>query len=67
MKIEKGIIKDWSFSWNTVIMTIACVSLLWEEVSERRKKASVLVLLTTRNAVHKYFKDNKVDSFGDLI
>jgi hypothetical protein len=36
-------------------------------VSDRRKKASVLALLTTRNAVHKYLKDGIVDSFEDLI
>jgi len=27
------------------------------EVTERRKKASVLALLATRNAIHKYLKD----------
>ncbi|MBT3853030.1 hypothetical protein HOF65_03395 [bacterium] len=33
------------------------VELIGEEVSNRRKKASVLALLTTRNAIHKYLDD----------
>jgi hypothetical protein len=33
------------------------VDLIEEEVSDRRKKASVLALLTTRNAIHKYLDD----------
>ena len=36
-------------------------------VSERRKQASVLGLLTTRNAIHEYLKDGKKDTFDDLI
>lgn len=41
--------------------------LVWDEISEKRKKASVLWLLTTRNAIHKYLNDNKKDDFTDLI
>lgn len=37
------------------------------EVSTRRKNASVLWLLTTRNAIHKYLKDWIIDSFEDVI
>ena len=40
---------------------------LWEPVSNRRKNASILALLTTRNAIHKHLNDWKIDSFEDLI
>ena len=43
------------------------VDLIWEEVSDRRKKASVLALLTTRNAIHEYLKDWIKDDFEDVI
>lgn len=36
-------------------------------ISERRKQASVLGLLTTRNALHSYLKDGKKDSFDTLL
>ena len=36
-------------------------------VSPRRKQASVLWLLTTRNAIHQYLKDGKKDEFEDVI
>nr|MDD3720699.1 iron-sulfur cluster assembly scaffold protein [Candidatus Gracilibacteria bacterium] len=36
-------------------------------ISDRRKQASVLGLLTTRNAIHKYLGDGKKDTFDDLI
>ncbi len=36
-------------------------------VSDRRKQASVLGLLTTRNALHKYLGDWKKDTFDSLI
>ena len=91
LKIENNIIKNWSFTGETAIITTACASLLWEtiiwtnlkeslnwdynyiiellweDVSERRKKAAVLALLTTRNAIHKYLKDWKKDKFENLI
>jgi len=41
--------------------------LVWDTISEKRKKASVLGLLTTRNAIHKYLKDDIKDDFNDLI
>lgn len=36
-------------------------------ISQRRKNASVLGLLTTRNALHKYLKDEKHDVFDDIL
>jgi len=36
-------------------------------ISERRKMASVLWLLTTRNALHEYLKDGKKDTFDDVL
>lgn len=37
------------------------------EVSPRRKRAAVIAILATRNAIHAHLKDGKVDSFDDLI
>jgi len=91
LKINDWIIENWSFTWDTAIITTALASLLWEisiwekletiltwdynfmeeqlwdKVSDRRKKAAVLALLTTRNAIHKYLKDWIKDDFDDLI
>ena len=91
LKIENNIITNWSFTWDTAIITTACTSvfgesIIWmelskilqlnykyiveiieDEVSDRRKKASVLWLLTTRNAIHKYLEDWIEDDFDDLI
>lgn len=91
LKIKGDIIENWSWSWDTAIITTALASLLgeiviwekletvltwdynfiekqlWEKISDRRKKASVLALLTTRNAIHKYLNDNIEDDFDDLI
>ncbi len=36
-------------------------------VSDRRKQASVLWLLTTRNALHKLLQDGKKDTFDDVL
>lgn len=36
-------------------------------ISSRRRQASVLGLLTTRNALHSYLKDEKKDSFDDIL
>ncbi len=84
-------IKDWSFTWDTAIITTACASMFWENiidmdlseiltfdynyiqslmwmpVSDRRKQAAVLWLLTTRNAIHSFLVDWKKDTFDDLI
>jgi len=91
LKIKDNTIENWSFTWDTAIITTACwwvywesiigmtldevleldynyiVELIEEEVSDRRKKASVLALLTTRNAIHKYLNDWIVDDFDDVI
>lgn len=91
MQIEDNKIVDWSFTWDTAIITTACASVFWESIiwvdiddvlkkdynyieelvwmpiSERRKQASVLWVLTTRNAIHKYLQDGKKDTFDDLI
>lgn len=91
LKIEDDKIKNWSFTWDTAIITTALASLLgelsiwekletiltwdydfmekqlWDKISDRRKKAAVLGLLTTRNAIHKYLNDWIEDSFDDLI
>lgn len=37
------------------------------EVSPRRRQASVLWLLTTRNAIHTYLNDGQKDEFDDII
>lgn len=92
LKINKDYsIADWSFRWDTAIITTACASIFWESiiwmsindilnldynyiieligvpVSDRRKKASVLWLLTTRNAIHTFLEDWKIDIFDDII
>lgn len=91
MKIEGWKVVDWSFEWDTAIITTACASIFGEsiigmqleeilkfdynyiveliedEVSDRRKNASVLGLLTTRNAIHTYLKDGQLDTFDDVL
>lgn len=91
LEIEGNIIKNWSFIWDTAIITTACSSVYWEsiiwmnleevlkldynyivelieeEVSPRRKNASVLGLISTRNAIHQYLKDGIKDDFEDVI
>ncbi|MCH2188271.1 iron-sulfur cluster assembly scaffold protein [Candidatus Gracilibacteria bacterium] len=42
-------------------------SLIEMPVSPRRKQASVLGLVTTRNAIHRYLNDGKKDEFEDVI
>lgn len=37
------------------------------EVSPRRKRAQVLALLATRNAIHTYLNDGKKDDFSDIL
>lgn len=36
-------------------------------VSPRRKRAQVLALLATRNALHEYLQDGKKDDFSDVL
>lgn len=40
---------------------------LWFFVSPRRKRAAVIALLASRNAIHDYFGDGIEDSFDDVI
>ena len=37
------------------------------EVSIKRRQASVLGLLATRNALHEYLQDGKKDDFSDVL
>lgn len=37
------------------------------QVSPRRKRAQVLALLATRNAIHTYLNDGKKDDFSDVL
>ena len=91
LKIEDNKITDYSFEWETAIITTACASILWEaiiwmdikeilelkqdfiieilesEISHRRRNASVLALLATRNAIHSYLKDWIKDDFSDVL
>lgn len=91
IKIEDNKIINWSFTWDTAIITTACASIFWESIigmdinevltlnynyieeliwmpiSDRRKQASVLAVLTTRNALHKFLNDWKHDTFDNLI
>ena len=51
------------FSWNqeTIVRDTGIT------VSPRRKRAQVLALLATRNAIHDYLHDGKKDDFSDVI
>ena len=57
MDISEVLTKDYDYIEELVEMPI----------SPRRKQASVLGLLTTRNAIHDYLSDGKIDSFDDVI
>lgn len=91
LDIEEQIIKQWSFSWDVSMITLACSGLFgdiiqwsdidtvmtwnqetiidetWIEVSPRRKRAQVLALLATRNALHTYLHDGEKDDFSDIM
>jgi hypothetical protein len=47
MSLDKVLMLDYNY----------IIELIEDEISDRRKQASVLALLTTRNAVHKYLND----------
>lgn len=57
MDLEQVLNKDYNY----------IVELVWEEISPRRQKSSVFWLLATRNAIHKYLKDWKIDTFLDVL
>ena len=37
------------------------------EVTPRRRRARVIALLATRNAIHQFLKDGKIDTFEDVL
>lgn len=90
LKIIDNKIIDYSFTWDTSIVTTASASIFWEsiiwqniqdilslnyeymieliwEVSPRRKQVANLALLATKNAIHTYLKDWKIDDFSDVL
>lgn len=36
-------------------------------VSPRRRRASVIAIMATRNAIHEFLKDGKMEKFEDLL
>lgn len=91
LRIHENVIREWSFSGDVSMITLACSGLFWDmvqwtdidtvmswnqktvidetgiEVSPRRKRAQVLALLATRNAIHAYLQDGKKDDFSDIM
>ncbi len=59
----QGVDFETLFAWNqeTIIRDTTIT------VSPRRKRAQVLALLATRNALHEYLKDGKRDDFSDVL
>ena len=57
MTLEEVLTKDYRY----------ITELIESEVSERRRNASVLWLLTTRNAIQEYLKDGVLDTFDSVI
>ncbi len=59
----QGVDIDTVMSWNqkTVIDQTGI------EVSPRRKRAQILALLATRNAIHTYLQDGQKDDFSDIL
>ena len=39
----------------------------WFEVSPRRRRARVIALVATRNAIHELLQDGKVDTFDEVL
>lgn len=61
--IVQGVDIETLFSWNqTSIIRDTGI-----EVSPRRKRAQVIALLATRNALHEHLKDGKKDDFSDVL
>lgn len=59
----QGVDIETLFSWNqaTIIRDTGI------SVSPRRKRAQVLALLATRNALHDHLRDGKKDDFSDVL
>lgn len=58
--VGKDITDIWHRNYQTMLDN-------WFEVSPRRKRAAVIAILATRNAIHIHNKDKKTDTFDDLI
>ncbi|GHW03027.1 hypothetical protein AGMMS50249_8130 [candidate division SR1 bacterium] len=90
LRIEDGIIREWSFAGNTGSVTTAAASLLAEMITDktldevmewgydtiagaglnvlpRRRRAAVIALLATRNAIHSFRGDQNTDGTQILI
>jgi len=50
-----------------LIWTYETMQSKWFDVSPRRKRAAVIAIMASRNAIHKYLWDNIEDVFDDLI
>lgn len=61
--IVQGVDIETIFSWNqdSIVRDTGIT------VSSRRKRAQVLALLATRNALHEYLQDGKRDDFSDVL
>ena len=61
--IVQGVNIETLFSWNqgSIVRDTGIT------VSPRRRRAQVLALLATRNALHEYVKDGKRDGFSDVL
>lgn len=61
--VVQGVDFETLFSWNqgSIVRDTGIT------VSPRRKRAQVLALLATRNALHEYLKDGKRDDFSDVL
>ena len=42
-------------------------SLIWEDISPRRRNASLIGLLAVKNAIHEYRKNGKREDFSDIM
>ncbi len=61
--LVQGVDFETLFSWNqeSIIHDTGIT------VSPRRKRAQVLALLATRNAIHEYLQDGQKDDFSDVL
>jgi hypothetical protein len=39
----------------------------WFQVTPRRKRAGAIAILATRNALHNYLGDGKIDGWDDVV
>ncbi len=57
----------WASINKVISRTYLTISSAWFHVSPRRRRASVIALLATKNAIYQYLWQNREDSFDDLI